>query len=254
MLSPRKSVLRLYSTGGVYSDIPEVRSVRFSDTHRVCLHNNGQISADGSPGQHLSVRAATEIKSAEAIPNCTLLVSNGGTLIRRGIYPFPEATLSWTDLRAVYATAELLVAIRNDGSVLSADRTAPRPALSASRLGGKAVSAAVCGGDAYILLENGRVYDVVNDAPLREEGVVAAAAENGALLLLGQDGSVRTAAGRTDPVASEVCAWRNVVLLAAGSGCVAAVDGDGRLHLAGETRRLNALRDADLQLGDFLLS
>ena len=204
----------------------------------VLLKKDGQIVFEGDRYYAQNkLDGLQNVSHVTALPNCTGIVYQDGTVEIRGASPLREEIQQWQNVCSLVGGAQHVAALTNDGKVLQAGK----PDETVSQWEGVKVLSAV-NNDTVALHKNGRVsydgYDAEKRMAVSQwHDITDIAADSQYIVGLGKDKTIRLAGfcpsmfldlGRKD--AAE---WSNVELVAAGNSTIAAVTSDGHLKIAG---------------------
>ena len=249
LLNPKTETLRLYNRFRNFIDYQKIIQMAQADTLYATLYNNGTVTCSD---RDLDVTRLRKIRFISATGRAVIAVDRDGNVHARGYDPLQSRFMKWKQMRIVVSNETVTAGIQADGGVRLASLL-QEEVIERSQLASPAIDAAVCSGETLILLENGSVmrspvmrqrfgvnpecrFGRLQHMPGFESGVTALAAMENVILLLGSDGRVRFSnTPEQRELVSQVEAWKDIVLLAAGRRCAAAVDAEGNLHLAGIT-------------------
>lgn len=253
--SPQKGTLSLVRGSGVQAQAENVRQYSAPenpDRNEVRLLADGTVQATGdNEYRQCDTGRMKNIRRILATSSCTYGITGDGEVIVCG-QPASPAVGGWKHVRALASGAYHVAGLTSDGRVLVAGELLNR-AISEEIGSWREITQIAAAGDATIGLRKdgtvlfaGKANDPRNEVK-RWKKVVDIAIESvyavgltaeGQVLLAGENKNSYLDMGRKD-----AANWRDIVAISCSRSGIGALGMDGSVHLAGNIRDINRLRD-----------
>ena len=241
-LSPVSHSVRLFMETGEEKVGDGIRQYSVSERNQVFLRQDGTVLAEGENvyGQ-LNVSEWKEIRHVCAAPRCIYGLTQKGSIVFAGSVFHPKIS-EWEGIEKLTSGNYHLVGLKNDGTVCIAGNMLD-PAIYETVKSWKDVADIAAAGDCTLALTHqgtvlfaGREDDGRSDVS-KWSNITAVAVDSVYAFGLTSDGNILVAGecrnafldmGRKDAVF-----WKNIVAFSCCRSGIAAVEKNGKLHLAG---------------------